>query len=190
MESNKNTELPLFKCGGGGEKCDLHFLVENEIISTKNRLDSLEKNSNESFKEMKKSLNEFIGEVRTYIGIQAFRDKDHDDVKSDTKSNTAEIHDIKISIRTLLDSNDNVKRSMDDINDSIRNLSVSIKDMDRSIVSEDRISKMVKSAITEDANSRKDKWFETVPAKLSVTVAAISFVAFFIFELVKFFIGV
>ena len=189
MES-KNTELPLFKCSGGSEKCDLHFLVENEIISTKGRLDSLERNSSESFKDMQRTLSDFANEVRTYMGIQGFRDRDHDEVKNITKTNTSEIHDIKATLKILVDSGDNTKKSMSEIKDSISDLTRTMKDIDKSIVSEDRISKMVKSAITEEAKSRKDKWFEAVPAKLSVTVAAISFIAFFIFELVKFFIGV
>lgn len=188
MDSDrKPTGLPVFQCGhgdGGGDKCNLHFIVENEIMSTKGRLDKFEERTSKTFTDLQRSFTDLSTDVKTFMSSQNYRDREYDRMGNETKANTNDISDIKSSLKLLIDSNTNVTRSVVDISDTLRSLNSTMVNMDKSIVSKDEINNIVKSAIIEEDHTRKTKWFDSVPAKISTIVAVLTFAAYWIGKLI------
>jgi hypothetical protein len=182
--SDKNTDFNTFCVKGTGEKCDLHFLVENEILTAKGRLERLEDDTKVSFDELQKTLNNFIVEVRSYIGSQGFRDRDQDEVKSHTRTNTNEIIDLKISIKSMIDNSYHVTKTVSDLGDTVKTLSDTMKDMDRFHIRKDDVIEIVDNIINKDKNISNQKWFESIPAKISATATVVSVFLFYTIKII------
>lgn len=181
--SDRDTTFPSY-CKGSSEKCDLHFLVENDVLTTKSRVEKLEENTKVSFEELQKTLNNFIVEVRTYIGSQAFRDRDQEDIRLTAKSNSSDIHELKSSIKSMIDSSVHTNKAINDINDNIKKLTESINDVDKVIVSKSDVVDIVDNALNEHKNVETDKWFEKLPAKVSAAMAVLTFIVYYTTKIV------
>jgi len=182
--SGRESEFHSFCKSGSGEKCDMHFLIENETIANTKRLEKLEEKTRQSFSDLQKTLNDFIVEVRSYIGIQTHRDIDHQEVKSMVNKNTSDISDLKSIIKSISDNSTTVNKAVTDINDNIGKLASSIQIIDKSILSKRDVEDIAQKAVIFEKSSKQDKWFESLPAKVSAAVAVISFIAFFTVKIV------
>lgn len=169
---------------GEGEKCDLHFLMEKSVQDNENRVGNLEKSTKESFDNLNKSLSDFTLEVRTYINTQQYRERDQNELRDITKSNSNDISEMKASLKSVSEHYDQVSKSIDKINSSVMDLTTSMKDLDKTVLNKDDIIEMVENAMIKDKSEGRDKWFESLPAKISAGVAIFSFIAFFTVKMV------
>lgn len=182
MES-KPTDFKTL-CAKGGERCDLHFLVENEVIQTKARVEKLEEKAAIDRDSTNKQINELSLQMKTYFAEQKYRDSEQKDVKGMTQGNTNDINELKSSIKSVEDRSKNVVEAIGRMERTVSALSSDIKDMDKTIINKDQVSEIVKNAIVDDKNTGRDKWFESLPAKVSAGVALLSFIAFFTIKIV------
>lgn len=162
----------------------MHFLVENEVISNKERIEKMEEKTRESFNDLQKTLNAFIIEVRSYIGIQTHRDIDHQEVKMLVNKNASDINDLKSIIKSISDNSNHINSVVGNINTSIGRLTESIQTMDKRVLSKDIIEDIAQKAVIMEKSAKQEKWFESLPARISATVAVISFIAFFTIKIV------
>lgn len=180
---NQSTDFKTL-CAKGGERCDLHFLVENEVIQTKARVDKLEEKSANSYEVLNKTMNDMLVQMRTYMAQQEFRDAAQQDLKTMTLNNINDIVELKSSIKSVENQNKNVVDAIDKMAVSINTLSSDIKDMDKTVLGKDEVAEIVSNAIVADKNSSQNQWFESLPAKVSAGVAILSFIAFFTIKIV------
>lgn len=169
---------------GEGEKCDLHFLMEKSVMDNENRIEKLEKSTNESFDNLNKNFSDFTLEVRTYINTQQYRERDQNELRDITKSNSNDISEMKASLKSVSEHYDQVSKSIDKINGSVMDLTTSMKDLDKTVLSKDNVVEMVENAMIKDKNTGREKWFDSLPAKISAGVAIFSFIAFFTVKIV------
>jgi len=162
----------------------MHFLVENEAFTNTKRLEKLEEKTRQSFSDLQKTLNEFIIEVRSYIGVQTHRDLDHQEVKVLVNKNTSDIGDLKSIIKSMSDNSTTMSRAVSDINNNITTLTSNIRIMDKAMLTKGDVESITQSAIITEKSNKQEKWFESLPAKVSAAVAVISFVAFFTVKIV------
>jgi methyl-accepting chemotaxis protein len=184
MVSNKSPEFQTFCKNNHGEKCDMHFLVENEVISNKDRIEKMEEKTRQSFGELQKTLNEFVIEVRSYIGIQTHRDSDHQEVRGMTRKNSSEIGELKSAIGAISINSQIMAKSVGDISNNVKELNDSIQEIDKKILTKTDVQSIADNAIVKERASKQDKWFDSVPAKISATIAVVSFVSFFIVKII------
>lgn len=171
-------------------RCDLHFLVENEIMNNKSRVEKLEDKTRVSFQELQQTLNGFIVEVRSYIGTQGFRDREMDDIKKSGKDNSTDISDLKSSLKLIIENNVTLNKTISNINSNLHDLDVTVKKIDKSMVGKDEVSEIAKNVVINDKSENTQKWFDSLPAKLSAGMAVISFIAFFTTKIVMLLLGV
>jgi hypothetical protein len=181
--TDRGSEFHTF-CKSGAEKCDMHFLVENEVISTKERVEKMEEKTRQSFSDLQKTLNDFIIEVRSYIGIQSHRDVDHQEVKSMVNRNTTDIGELKSAVKSISENSSNVSKAVVDINNNISKLTETLQTVNKAVLSKSEIEDIAQKAIIIEKSTKQDKWFESLPAKVSATVAVVSFIAFFTVKIV------
>lgn len=166
------------------QKCDLHFLVESEIFQTKERVEKLENKIDSSYDTLNRNINDLVLQMRTYMAQQEFRDSAQKDVKTMTLNNSGEISELKSSIKSVKDQNKSVVDAIGRMESTISTLSGNIRDMDKTVISKDEITDIVKNAIVADKNVGRDQWFESLPAKVSAGAAVLSFIAFFTIKIV------
>ena len=188
--ADRTPEFRTFKKGDTGEKCSLHFLVENEVLSNTNRMEKIEENTRVSFSELQKTLNDFIVEVRSYIGSQGHRDKGYEEVRSLSTKNTSDIGDLKLDIKSMLDHSTHANKSIEDIKENIQKLTESIKTIDKTILTKSDVEDIAQKALVMEKSDKQQKWFDSLPAKISATVALVSFVAFFAIKIILLFMAV
>jgi len=184
MTADRGSEFHTFCNTAHGEKCDIHFLVENEVISNKERVEKMEEKTRQSFSDLQKILNDFIIEVRSYIGVQTHRDMDHQEVKMLVNKNTSDIGDLKSVIKSMSDNSNHIHNVVSNINTNIGKLTESIQTMDKRVISKDVIEDIAQKAVIMEKSAKQEKWFESLPARVSATVAVISFIAFFTIKIV------
>jgi len=171
-------------CAKDGERCDLHFLVENEVIQNKARVEKLESRTADSFMELNKSLNDLIVEMRTYVGSQEFRDNAQKEMKSLTRHNTEDITELKTSLNSLDIQIKNVNELNVKTNTLLQTLSDEIKALDKTVLSKNQITEVIKNVLISEKNTKSEQWFDSLPAKISAGVALLSFIAFFTIKIV------
>jgi hypothetical protein len=180
----RNTDFKALCATKGGVHCDLHFLVENEVMQTSKRVDKLEEKTTNSFDTLSVSLNDMVIQMKTFINSQEFRDKSSSEMRTLTLENTTDINDLKSSLKSVVEHNKNVTDVLAKIDRDISSISGDIKDLDKTVLGRDEVTSIVKNAIVVDKNSGRDQWFESLPAKVSAGVALISFIAFFTIKIV------
>jgi KaiC/GvpD/RAD55 family RecA-like ATPase len=159
--------------GSSSEKCDLHFLVENEVAAQGRKMDKLEEASKVSFNDLHKTLNDFIVEVRSYIGSQSHKDRSFEEMRTMVNKNTSDINDMRL-----------VLGSMTTISSNLQKLTEAIQIIDKSILTKSDVESITQTALVVEKSKKQDKWFDSLPAKVSAGVAVISFIAFFTIKIV------
>lgn len=180
---HKDTDFKTL-CSSTTEKCDLHFLVEREVMQTKARVDKLEDRTSSSYDALNKTINDLALQMRTFMAQQEFRDTAHNDLKTMTLANITDINELKSSMKSVEDQNRSVVDAIGRIERSVNGLSNDIRDMDKTVMSKNEITDIVKNAIVADKNTGRDQWFESLPAKVSAGVALLSLIAFFTIKIV------
>ena len=170
--------------GAGGEKCDLHFIVENEVVQTKKRVDKLEEKTVNSYDQFNSTINDLVVQMRTYMGQQEYRDTAQQDLKVTTNKNVGEINDLKSSIKSVENQNRGVVDAIGKLENTISGLAVDMKDMDRKVLGKEQITEIVTNAIVADKNSGREQWFQSLPAKVSAGAAVLTFISYFTVKIV------
>ena len=179
-----NTDLRGKCIGGSGERCDLHFIVENEVVQTKHRVDKLEKRTDESYSTLTTTLNDLSLKMGTYIATQEYKDTASQEMRNKTLNNSEEINELKSTVKSVEEHNKSVSESLSRIDRNLSILSNDFKDMDKTIVDKEGITEIVNNAIVADKNQDKDRWFDTLWVKISAGVSVLSFIAFFTVKIV------
>jgi len=171
-------------CSSSGKKCDLHFMMENEVLQTKERVDRLDERQTMSYDALKTSITDLVMQMRTYMAQQEFRDALQQDVKSMTMNNADDINELKSSIKSVESQIKSVGSAVVRMERSIISLSVDIKDLDKTVLNKGQIIEVVRNSIVADKNTERGQWFESLPAKASAGVAILSFITFFTIKIV------
>ena len=179
------TELTSSLCArSGGERCDLHFLVENEIIQTKSRVDKMDEKFNSSVEALNKSMNDLMVEMRDYTTSQRYRDDHQQEMKATTSTNTSEINELKSSLKSVEGQNKVVIDAIDAMRKGIGELSTDIKSIDRTVLSKEDVTEIVKNIITHEKSITSEKWIDSLSAKIAALLSVVSFVTFFTLKVI------
>ena len=181
---SKSPEFHTFCKSDGEEKCNMHFLIENEVLSNRDRMEKMEEKTRHSLNDLQKTLGDFVIEVRSYIGIQTHRENDNHETKLLVSKNTSDIYEMKSAIKTMTDSTNHMSKAVMDMGDTINTMSESIQTINKNTLNRNDVEEIAQKIIVFDKNAKQEKWFESLPAKVSAGVAVISFVTFFTIKIV------
>lgn len=185
----KPPEFQTFCKNDGEEKCNMHFLIENEVLSNRDRMEKLEERTRQSLSDLQKTLSDFVIEVRSYIAVQVHRDNDNHETKILVNKNTSDIYDMKSAIKTITDNTTHMSDAVVNMGGTIKTLSETIQNIDKNSLSKKDVEEIAKNAIVLDKSVKQEKWFDSLPAKISAGIAIVSFVAFFTVKIVLLLMG-
>ena len=168
----------------GGEKCDLHLIIENEVLQNKRRVEKLEERTTQSFELVNKSLGDLIVRINTYIGSQEYRDMTQMEMKTLTLKNTEEIGDLKSTIKSIGVQNDSVVRSLNKIDANMDTISKNIASMDKTILGREEVVEVVEKWILEDKNTDNTRWMDSLPAKVSAAMTVLTFISYMVVKVI------
>jgi len=182
-----------------GDRCDLHFVVENEVLQTKSRVDKLEEKTQQNIDDIKSSINELVVEMKTYMSTQQsenkFKDESSKDMRELTIHNSSEINDLKVSLKSAMSNHDIITNTIHDMgesmksisrdtNEGMKSISRDISNMDRLILTKTDVVDIVKTTILEEKTSGRDRWVDSLPAKVSAAAAVLTFTTYFTVKIV------
>lgn len=172
-----------------GNKCDLHFLVESEINRSNENFYQLEERQVKSFESLNSSIMALTVQMKTFLAQQEFRDNENKEVKIMTLNNTNDINDLKSSLKSVHEHNKNVVDAISRMDATIGELSSEIRGINKTILGKEDVENVARMAISDEKSSSSDEWYKTLPAKVSATVAVLSFVLFYAIKIVTLLTG-
>lgn len=171
--------------GRDNQKCDLHFVVENEISRNKRDMEEFKKDSKQDIHDIKDSLNNLIVDVKSNMKSQELRDEVQDELKKSYKQNTEDINDLKSKIVSISESQRSLIDTVDNIDRKIGDIGTSLKDIDKERINKEDVNDIVENIITRENNIRSNNFFNTLPGKISAFIGVLTFISYFVFEIMK-----